>query len=423
MEIYLTVSLCLIMAAIISGEFNISSAVLEILAGVVLAAAVPDIVGANWLRYMAHIGMLALMFVAGFELQADKFKRMWRPSSAIGVSSLCVPMVGVYLYTRFGLHFDPMPAALVSIGLSTTSLALVYHVLKEQQILDTDEGQVIFAAASVVDVLSMVALALLLGSAGWGTAFFAAFLLISVFGLPHFGDWIFRRYPNSMAEPELRFLMVILVGMGFMAESVGSIHPALVAFTLGMIMTSVLEKNEGVKDKLMGLVFSFFAPLFFLSAGTRISLHALNFTSLVVAGALFVLATMLKFAGSALPAKMMKMTRHRYIGILFNYRLSFGIITANVGLETGIISEEFYSVLLLVVLVSAALPGILLRKGDGQKPDEDEEETRSGEEAPAALEGERPVPAFPEEGGGEPEQPTPADEPPALPPEPETPYS
>ncbi|MBI3024949.1 MAG: hypothetical protein HYY66_04600, partial [Candidatus Tectomicrobia bacterium] len=51
----------------------------------------------------------------------------------------------------------------------------------------------------------------------------------------------------------------------------------------------------------------------------------------------------------------------RFAGILFNYRLSFGIIAATVGLEARLLSPAFYSVVLLVVVGSAALPVLFLR--------------------------------------------------------------
>lgn len=366
MEVSLAVSLSLILAAIIASELRASSAVLEIFAGVTLVTLMPDIAHADWLTYLAHLGMLALMFVAGFELQVNKFKTIWKPSGLIGILSFVTPFAGIYLFTRYALSFEEQTALLTSVGLSTTSLALVYHVLKEHGMLDSHEGQVIFGAASIVDIMSMIALAILLGNIGWGTALFILFFIVSAVGLPHFGAWIFRRYPNSLAEPELRFLLVMLVGMGFMAENVGSVHPALVAFSLGMVMTGLLEKNEAVKDKLMSLVFSFFAPIFFLEAGTRIDIHVLTLKFFMIGVALFILATSLKFIGSYIPAKLAKLGNLRFVGILFNYRLSFGIITANVGLERHILSQETYAIILLVILVSAALPGVLLRhKNDG----------------------------------------------------------
>lgn len=362
MEISFAVALCLILAAILSSELKISSAVLEILAGITLVLLIPDIAHANWLEFLSHLGMLALMFVAGFELELERLRKKWRASTVIGVSSFTIPLIGLYLILRHILHMDHTVAALMSIGLSTTSLALVYHALKEHGLLSTTEGQKIFGAASVVDVLSMVALALLLGNAGWGTAIFVVFYVISVFSLPHFGAWIFKRYPNSMAEPELRFLMVILVAMGFMAESVGSIHPAIVAFTLGMVMTGLLEKNEEVKDKLMSLVFSFFAPIFFLHAGTRIDVSGLSIEYILLGLFIFMIVIGLKYVGTYLPARRYLPDRPRFTALLFNYNLSFGIITANVGLEAGILSQQLYSVIMMIVIASAALPAILLRK-------------------------------------------------------------
>jgi Kef-type K+ transport system membrane component KefB len=362
MEISLAVALCLILAAALSAELKISSAVLEISFGLLLSLFIPDMGHVPWLSYLAKLGMLALMFVAGFELDVGQLRRRWKSSGTVGVFSLCLPLAGVYYLARYGLSLDHKSAALIGIGLSTTSLALVYHALREKKLLDSGEGQAILGAASVVDVLSMVCLALLLGEASWGTALFILFFIFSLFSLPKFGAWIFERYSDSMAEPELRFLMVILVAMGFMAESVGSIHPAIISFIVGIVMAKLIEENAAVKEKMLSLVFSFFAPVFFLHAGTRIHLGDLTFHYVLVGIALFLIATSLKYIGTYLPALLCRMEQRRFMGILFNYRLSFGIITANVGLETKIITPQFYAVILLVVVASAALPAFLLRE-------------------------------------------------------------
>lgn len=366
MEVSLAVALALILAAVVSYELKISSAVLEIFAGMILAVLIVDIDSTAWLHFLANLGMLALMFVAGFELQLRELKKNWVSSISIGVSSFILPFVGVFMIAYYWLALGFVPAALISIGLSTTSLALVYHLLKEQALLNTRDGQIMFGAASVVDIISMVALALLLGEVGMGTAIFGIILLFSVLALPRFGLWVFERYPDSIAEPELRFLMVVIVGMGSMAENIGNIHPALVAFTVGIFMSRIVEDNKAVKDKLMGMVLGFFAPIFFLYSGTRIDLSNLTVEYLVVGIAMFVTATFLKYTGTFLPARQFIKERASFSGILFNYRLSFGIITASVGLESGIISEDIFAVIMLVVVASAAIPGILLRVREGE---------------------------------------------------------
>jgi len=360
MDPSLAVAIVLVGAAAVSFELGISSAIIEIVAGVVLAYFIADIGSLDWLEFLANLGMLGLMFMAGFEVDVIRLRRTWRASVGIGVFSLLAPLAGVFLLCFYGFGLAPKVSGLVAIGLSTTSLALVYHALKDRGMLENDTGQALLAAASVVDVLSMILLALLLGEVGWGTALFLVVVIPTVIGLPHVGKWVFSRYEGSLVELELRFMLVLLVGMGFMAENIGGIHPAIIAFGLGIVMSEVMEEHEALEEKLKGIVFSLFAPVFFLQAGAQLDIRLLTLDMLGIAAALFVIACGLKFIGTALPAQYLLKTNGRFVGLLFNYRLSFGIIAASVGLKIGVLSEGFYAVILLVVMGSAALPVIFL---------------------------------------------------------------
>jgi Kef-type K+ transport system membrane component KefB len=254
----------------------------------------------------------------------------------------------------------------MAIGLSTTSLALVYHALKERGDLENDFGQTVLGAATVVDVLSMLCLAALLGDVGWSTGIFLLVLVPTIFGLPRIGHFIFRRYKGSIVEFEMRFLMVLLISMGFMAEHIGGIHPAVIAFLLGLIMSGVVEEHAQVEQKLNGIVFSLFAPVFFLQAGGRIDVGLIGVDLLGVFAVLVAAAIGLKFAGTALATKWLIGHSARFVGLLFNYRLSFGTATATVGLKAGIITNEQFTVILMIVVCGALLPAVLLR----QKPNE-----------------------------------------------------
>lgn len=362
MESSLAVAVGLVLAAGIALELRISSAILEIFAGVTLAFLLSDVRELEWLNFLAHLGTIALMFMAGFEIEAKRLRRTWRSCVAVGTLSLAVPMAGVFAVGHLALGLEPLAAGLVAIGLSTTSLALVYQALRDEGLLATGSGQTMLASATVVDVLSMVALAVLLGDAGWGTAVVLLVLAFSMVGVPRVGSWFFHRYSGSVVEPELRFILVLLVAMGFMAENAPGIHPAVVAFAMGVAMSGLVDRHREVKSKLKGLIFGFFAPAFFLNAGTKLDVTGLDAETLGIAGLFFVVACTLKFIGTALPARRLLAVPGRFAGILFNYRLSFGIITANVGLESGILSQQLYAVILLVVVASAALPVVFLRE-------------------------------------------------------------
>lgn len=361
MEPSIIVALVLVGAAFIALEFGFSSAIAEILAGVVLGMIFVDIASLDWVEFLGNLGLLGLMFLAGFEVDIHRLRSTWRASIGIGIASLATPIAGVFIACYFGFGFAWNTSALMAIGLSTTSLALVYHALKVSGKLSSDLGQIAMSAATVVDVLSMIALALLLGDAGWGTAIFLLVLIPTIFGLPRVGSWIFRRYKGSIVEIELRFLMVLLISMGFMAEHIGGIHPAVIAFAVGLIMAEVVEEHVEVEEKLRGIVFSLLAPVFFLHAGMQIDLSLVDTGIALQFGVLLVIAVGLKFAGTAMATKWLVGHSGGFFGLLFNYRLAFGIVTATVGRESQVINDAQYTIILLVVVTSALLPALVLR--------------------------------------------------------------
>jgi len=366
MDQSLIVVLVLVGTAVVAFEVGISSAILEILAGIILAAVFVDLPTLDWLSFLANLGLLSLMFLVGFEVDVDRLRETWRTSVIVGVSALAAPMLGVLAVGLWHLDLPPKTAGLLAIGLSTTSLALVYQVLRERGMLSTAAGQVILAAASVVDVLSMILLALVMGDVGWGTAIFLIIVIPTVLGLPHLGKWIFRRYKGSLVEIELRFLMVTLIALGAMAEKIGGLHPAIVAFALGIIMSEVMDEHQELEQKLKGVVFGLFAPVFFLYAGMQFDVRLLTPELLGITALLFVTAWGLKYFGTALPYRLLTKESGHIAGLAFNYRLSFGVVTATVGVRSGILGQDLYAVIMMVIVGSAVVPALLLR----QKPAE-----------------------------------------------------
>jgi Kef-type K+ transport system membrane component KefB len=164
-----------------------------------------------------------------------------------------------------------------------------------------------------------------------------------------------------VAEFELRFLLTVLVSPGFLAEHAG-LHAAVVAFAAGLLLSEVVEEHEALEEELEGIVFSFLAPVFFLNAGTQIRLDRLDLGTVRTTGVLFAAAVGLKYFGTSMAARWLQPELGHFAGVLFNYRLTFGIITASVGLEEDVLVERLFTAMLPVVLASALLPVIFLRE-------------------------------------------------------------
>jgi Kef-type K+ transport system membrane component KefB len=359
MDPSLLVATVLIVAGIVGLELGISTAITEVLAGLLLGLFL-DVSSMQWLDFLAHLGMLGLMFMAGFEVDPQVFRRQWRASLGIGTGSFLAPLAGVYVACHWAFGTEPRIAGLLGIGLSTTSLALVYHFLRERDLLRGEGGQMVLGAAMVVDVLSMLGLAVLLGRLGWASVVLVVAGAPALWSLPRLGQWVFSRYRSSVVEFELRFLLTVLVGLGFLAEHAG-IHAAVASFVAGLVLSEVVQEHEVLEEKLKGVVFSFFAPVFFLRAGTQLDLRGLDVGTLTTTLVLFSVATSLKYLGTAGTARRWAPRIGHFAGVLFNYRLTFGIITATVGLQEGLLDARWFSVVLLIVVGSAVLPMALLR--------------------------------------------------------------
>lgn len=357
----LAIAICMLAAAFIAYELKVVSAIFEVIGGLILVLLMPTVNNIDWFHFMSELGMLALMFVAGFDLEIDQIRRSWQPCSVIGIASFAVTVGGVYAVSHYALGIEPLASGYIAVALSATSLALVYFALKTNFGVSSRPAQIALASASIVDVLCMLSLAVLLQQAVWALSVLVVFVLICVFGLPKVGSLIINRFKGSYLEPELRFLLMILIALMFVGKNIQGLHPAILAFITGIALSSLFAENANSKEKLTGMVFGFLSPLFFIHAGAQMQVTELGLLDLEIIGALLVSAMVLKFLGTYIPAYLTTKETKSWIGILFNYRMTFGLITAQVGIQEGVLTQNMYDAVVITILVSAALTGLLLR--------------------------------------------------------------
>ena len=93
----------------------------------------------------------------------------------------------------------------------------------------------------------------------------------------------------------------------------------------------------------------------------QIELRTLTIDVAATAAALLAITCTLKYAGTALPYRWLMKSPGRLAALLCNYQLSFGIIAAAVGLKVGLLTQDLYAIILLVIVGSSILPTVLLR--------------------------------------------------------------
>ncbi len=345
-------------AGVLAIELGFSAAVLEIAAGFI-ARNVIGIWHAEWLEFIADLGLIMIMFIAGFEVDLPMLRKNLGKCTTVGVLSFCVPFAGSYgLALLLGMSHDT--AVIFSIAMSTTSLALVFPALKEKGLLLSSAGQFLLSTAMVVDILSVIALIVFFVSPSFQLLLGALGVLIIFILAPRLSRWLFGRWSGNLIEMEVRFILFALLALLFIA-ALSEVHAALTGFVFGAVMSSILRQHYQVEEKMRSIVFGFFAPVFFFHAGTQMDVSQFSLRDALIVVLFATTAFVLKFGASYHPFSWFKCRLSKFASILFNYRLSFAIVAALFGLRTERISPGEYSAIMIIVLLTSLGTALLLR--------------------------------------------------------------
>ncbi|MHA1665251.1 MAG: cation:proton antiporter domain-containing protein, partial [Candidatus Njordarchaeales archaeon] len=150
----------ILLAGFLAIELGLSTAILEIVMGFV-GTNLLGLETIEWLDFIAIIGLVGLMFLAGYETDIDLMKKNISKNLITGLLSFSIPFIIIFTLAKFILNFEFFSSILISLGLSTTSLALVYSVLENMNV--GDYSNLVIGGAMIADVTSMGILAVLVG--------------------------------------------------------------------------------------------------------------------------------------------------------------------------------------------------------------------------------------------------------------------
>ena len=357
----LIVIFLIIIAGIVALEIGFSSAIFEIIAGCI-AANFFDMSDLSWAEFLANVGLLGLMFFAGLESDVGVLKRNFHKALLIGVSSFLMPLSVVFVVSHFIFGYDFKASVLISIALSTTSLALVYPLLKDKNMLKSIAGQTLLAGAMIVDILSMLSLSVLFEGFNLYNILITIFLIFVMLILPKFGEKLFKRYAGNHIEFQVRFIIAILISLGFLSKEI-HINEAVLAFAVGIFFSEFFRNNIEIEKKLKAIVFGFLAPFFFFKAGYSVKLDVINFKIILLSVVLGSIAFIVKYIGTILATKpFFKKSVYKIAGLFFNMGLTFGIVASIFGLQSDIISVNVYISLLLIIVTTSLVASVLLKR-------------------------------------------------------------
>jgi Kef-type K+ transport system membrane component KefB len=349
-----------LLASMVSVEFGISVALIELALGVALGNIFSLDPNQSWLVLIAGFASVVLTFLAGAEVDPDDFRERFGASMAIGIASFAGPFVVATLVALGPLGWSIKASLIAGTALSTTSLAVVYAVLVETGLNTVRIGKLIMSACFVTDMCTVIALSVIFITP---TIWFPVFLVVSVaviVGLPKLAPWFFRRYGDRVIEPEVKLVFAVLLGLMVLGKAANS-QAVLPAFVLGLVMSRHYQRHREEQRRLRIVAFAFLTPFFFVRGGMNVSLTAV-FANLGVLG-LLLAAKLVPKLGLVYPlGRKHAPANATFLTLLMSTGLTFGTISALYGLTAHIIDRTQFSLLVTVVVLSAIVPTAIAQR-------------------------------------------------------------
>jgi Na+:H+ antiporter len=341
----------------------------EILAGILLGPyALGWIPGSDTLRSVAQIGAIFVLFSAGLETSPRDLIQVSRKALLVSVLGVVAPFVLGFAYMK--LRGDStVESVFVAAAMVATSIAITARVLGDMNILSTRTARIILGAAVFDDILGMLLLAVVTGSASgegvqWGrlgllTGEAVAFALFMMFIAPRIVRQLHPKMEHlSSQNASLVVALAICLLLSWLALRIGM--AAIVgAFFAGLMFADYAPRWNLIPR--VGGITSFLAPFFFFDIGSRFNTHLLTRNFMTMAIVISLLAIISKVIGCGLPLLREGWPMVFKVGIGMMPRGEVALIVAVTGLQSGILSESAYGIIVLMTVVTTLLAPPILR--------------------------------------------------------------
>ncbi len=355
------------------------------------------------INFLAQLGVVILLFQIGLESKIEEMRKVGLRASLVAIIGVIVPFVfGTYVVGPLLLPGLSGNAYLfLGAALTATSVGITARVFRDLGKLQSSEAKIVLGAAVIDDVLGLIVLAVVsaivtsgavsLGTVSW--IFIKSVLfLVGAIGVGHLlASRIGKLFSRINAGIGMKFALVISFCLifAYLAELIG-LAAIVGAFAAGLVLepvhfrnfkdpaifddildslrysdpdeiVSILEVMDDHSDRhtedLIEPVGHFFVPIFFVITGMAVRLETLMNPSIIMV-ALGI--TAFAFVAKLVAGLVAGPVRKSLVGWGMVPRGEVGLIFATIGRSLGVVSDEVFSVIVIMVILTTLLtPPIL----------------------------------------------------------------
>lgn len=358
------------------------------------------------IAFLAELGVVILLFQIGLESNIGEMKKVGVNAGLVAVIGVIAPFVlGTYVVGPWLMPGLSSNAYLfLGAALTATSVGITARVFKDLGKLKTPEAQIVLGAAVIDDVMGLIILAIVsaiatlgavsLGMIGTIAAKAILFLIGSIVLGQILAKWIGKLFSKIHTGVAMKFTLVVCFGLFFayLAQKIG-LAPIVGAFAAGLVLDPVHFKyfkdphviedvkeilnEEGVEspikkkvsaamshhshrhiEELIEPLGHFLVPLFFVMTGMAVKIETLFDTKILLVA---LVITIIAFAGKYITGFAAgKKANRSIVGFGMVPRGEVGLIFASIGKGLGVVSDEIFSIIVIMVIFTTLLtPPIL----------------------------------------------------------------
>jgi Kef-type K+ transport system membrane component KefB len=381
--------LAILLAAAFSGGLLVKrlgypAALGELILGIIIGPFALGFVQQSELtEIFAELGAIFLLFYIGLETELNVLKKYLFPSFLVGIVGAILPLALGY-YGGLFLGYPEGESLFLGAVITATSIGITVRMLSDLKKLHTPYGHTILGAGVIDDIIAVILLTLVLdllaGQFEIGRTVNMIFMISVFWAIILFtGTRILSKiFDRVRISPEELLIILLAIGFGVAYVSAEAGMSTIIgAFAIGVSLSG-MKKVKSVLEKGHGL-YLFFVPIFFVTIGMLIDI---NLFTANIGPALFItgLAVLGKVGGGAVAALLTGSSRINAlrIGVGMSPRGEMGLIIAGIGLASGLISDDIFTISVVAVALTTiiGMPAlkILLREN---KPIEKQEVSSS----------------------------------------------
>ncbi|MEK6664787.1 MAG: cation:proton antiporter [Pseudomonadota bacterium] len=373
-----------------------TAAVGEIIVGILLGPSLFGLLAPELFQYVFHsgapepmqmlsqIGLVLLMFQIGLEFDFSHLseKRNRKAMLWVASASLLAPFalgygIGHISAPILSPSAHPFASALfIATAFSITALPILGRIMMEFDMTRTPIGVIAISAAAINDVIGWLLLALIttLTLSNFDGPSFAlkvvlvmVFFALSWFGVRPLMKRILHRFDARSGALTNNLLGIVLAAIFLSAMTTYQL--GIFAIFGGFMMGVLLHDEHAFvttwRKRISPFVMVFFLPIFFTYTGLRTNIGSLDSASAWAWCVLIVaLATLGKFGGAYLAARVSGLNHmeSKILGVMMNTRALMELIVINVGYDLGVISQQMFTILVIMAIFSTVITSPLLRR-------------------------------------------------------------